>query len=561
MPTSLSELNPSQLARLLQVGRSLVSNLELESVLQEVLAAASDLTDASYAALGILDSDKRELERFLFRGVDEETRQRIGPLPRGQGILGELIRRPQILRLARISEHPRSYGFPAGHPPMTSFLGGPVKIRGEVFGNIYLTDKRSAAEFDEADERLLEVLAEWAAIAIDNARSHERLSERRAELERAVRGLEATVELSREVERETDLERVLELVVKRGRALADARAAVLLLDDGDAMRVAAVAGEADSSRVGAQLPNVGPHLDVLRSGAPQRVAGRALEGLAAAAFAAEAALLVPLRSHAAGFGVLAAFDRISAGPAFAADDELVMASFAAGAAGAIAAARALGDEKLRLVIDASEQERRRWARELHDETLQELGALRVAQESALALDDPTALRGAVTAAAEQVERLITGLQSLITDLRPSALDQLGPRAAVEALIDRVRERYEIDVTGDFDLAYEGGREAARHSPELEATMYRVVQEALTNVGKHAGARHARVALDERDGKVTVTVEDDGKGIGATGRSGGFGLVGMRERVNLLGGELSVGPGPAGGTRVVAVLPVSRRDPG
>ena len=149
----------------------MVSKHDPEAVLEQVLEAARELTGARYAAIGVLDDDKRELARFLTVGIDDELRQRIGPLPRGHGILGELIRDPQPLRLARISEHPRSYGFPAEHPPMETFLGVPVMIRGEVFGNLYLTEKRGGSEFDERDEQLLVVLAEWAAIAIDNARA------------------------------------------------------------------------------------------------------------------------------------------------------------------------------------------------------------------------------------------------------------------------------------------------------------------------------------------------------------------------------------------------------
>lgn len=559
---SVKGLSPEQLTRALDVGRALVTNLDTESLLREVLTAAEELTDARYSALGVLDAEKRVLERFLFRGIDEETRQRIGPLPRGHGLLGELIRHPEPLRLARISDHPRSYGFPAGHPPMTSFLGCPVRIRGEVFGNIYLTDKRSATGFSEADAQLLEVLAEWAAIAIENARSHERLDRRRAELERAVRGLQATTELSREAERETSVDRVLELVVKRGRALADARACAVLLHDEGALRVASAAGEMEERCLGSSLAAPRVTVEAVRAGASQRLEGDAAARLLPAGFEPRAALLAPLRARGSSFGVLVALDRIGPEPVFEADDELVFASFAVGAAGAIAATRAHVDEKLRLAMGAADQERRRWARELHDETLQELGALRLAQAAALSHRDLDGIRRAVAVAAEQVDRIIAGLHEVIAELRPAALDDLGVAAAVETLVERVEERFGLDVSVDVDLAFEGGREEARPSPELEATLYRVVQEALTNVGKHAGADAARVAVDERDGAITVTVEDDGAGIatdpGLRGNGeGGFGLIGMRERVALLGGELRVGPGSAGGTRVVAVIPVTR----
>jgi len=554
---AVQELSAQQLQRLLDVGRDLVSRLDPEAVLERVLEAACELTGARYAALGILDPEKRRLERFVFRGIDETTRRQIGPLPQGHGILGELIRDPRTLRLARISEHPRSYGFPAGHPPMTSFLGGPVMIRGEVYGNLYLTDKASGPEFGEGDEQLLEILAEWAAIAIANARSHHDLARRRVELERAVRGLQATADLTREVEREPDLDRALELIVKRGRALVDARACLVLLLDDEELQVAAAAGEIKRTAEGTRVAAAGPPLEVMRAGVSQRIHGPALRALGSVGFSADGALLIPLRSRGTSFGVLAAFDRIGDDPTFDSDDELVLASYASTAAGAIASIRALESEKLSLSIAASEAERRRWARELHDETLQDLGALKVAQQAALEGSDQAALRAAVEASNEQVERIISGLEGLITELRPAALDQLGIQAAVEALVDRVSSRHGLEISADFDLAFESGREAVRPDPEIEATVYRLVQEALSNAVKHAEASHVKVAIDERGESLAVIVEDDGRGIAGSGGKGGFGLVGMRERVALMNGEIEIGPGPSGGTRVMATLPARR----
>src|SRR4051812_17334014 len=230
-----------RLVRLIEVGRSLLSELDLDIVLDRVLETARDLTGARYAALGILDERRRELAQFLTRGVDEETHRAIGDLPRGRGILGLLIEDPIPLRLADLGDHPRSYGFPPGHPPMRGFLGVPILIRGEAWGNLYLTEK-AAGDFDRDDEDAVVVLADWAAIAIENARLYRAVDARRAELERAVRGFEATATIARAVGGETDLERVLELIVKRGRALVEARGVVILLAEGDRLRVAAGAG-------------------------------------------------------------------------------------------------------------------------------------------------------------------------------------------------------------------------------------------------------------------------------------------------------------------------------
>jgi signal transduction histidine kinase len=554
-------LEREQLERLLEVGRGLVAELDLDGVLRLVIEAARDLTGARYAALGVLDGEKQALERFVYVGIDEEQRRRIGPLPRGHGLLGELIRDPRALRLARISDHPRSYGFPAEHPEMVTFLGSPVMIRGEVYGNLYLTEKPDGAEFDERDQELVAVLAEWAAIAIENARAHTSGETRRMELERAVRGLEATVGLSREVGVEADLDRVLELVVKRGRALIDAGTCVVLLIEHDSLRIAAAAGDAPAGIVGEQLP-AGESLaaDVLRAGVARRASAESLRPFARLGLRASAGLLAPLRFRGRNVGLLAAFDRIGEDPEFSGDDELLLASFAISAGSAVAATLALENEKLQLSITASEQERRRWARELHDETLQELSALRVLLDSAREVDSVESMAGALDGASEQVGRVIEGLQGLITELRPAALDELGAGAALEALADRLRDRGEVEIDLDLDLAYASGRAAERLDPELEVTIYRIVQEGLNNVIKHARATRAQVVVEETDSRIRIVVEDDGRGFQATtATTGGFGLSGMRERVALAGGELRVEPAERGGTRLNAVLPVTRAD--
>jgi GAF domain-containing protein len=238
-------LGDVQLRRLLDVGRSLVSDLDLESVLQAVLEAARDLTGARYAALGVLSGRGDELERFLTLGIDGAVRARIGDLPRGHGVLGVLIKDPRPLRLPDVGKHPQSYGFPAGHPPMTTFLGVPVRVREAVYGNLYLTDKEGGGEFGEADEAAVVVLAEWAGQAIANARMYRSATERRDELQRAVAGFEAALAVARAVGGETDLDRILELIVKRGRALVDARSMFVALEAGgrrDRRRAARVAG-------------------------------------------------------------------------------------------------------------------------------------------------------------------------------------------------------------------------------------------------------------------------------------------------------------------------------
>src|SRR5215218_4548867 len=176
-------------ARLLEAGRSLVAELDLETVLDRLLEIARDLTGARYAAIGVLDERRQQLERFLTSGIDPDVHAAIGDLPRGRGVLGLLIEEPRPIVLPDVSAHPRSYGFPAGHPPMRTFLGVPLLIRGDAWGNLYLAEKAGGEEFGAHDLRTVGVLADWAAIAIDHARLYRDSVARAVELERAVEGL------------------------------------------------------------------------------------------------------------------------------------------------------------------------------------------------------------------------------------------------------------------------------------------------------------------------------------------------------------------------------------
>src|SRR3954469_18423460 len=264
--------DPALLRRLLGVSRSLRSVLALEAVLRRVVEEACDITGAKYGALGVMNERGDSLDRFITTGIDAETHAAIGDLPRGRGVLGVLITDPKPLRLSNVGSHPRSYGFPPAHPEMNTFLGMPILIRGEAYGNLYLTEKKGGQDFDEADEEAVGVLADIAAVAIDNARLYQRVEGRREELERAVVGLEATTEIARAVGGETDLDRILELIAKRGRALVSARAVAILLEDGGELEVAVVAGEVDAALVGRRLPVDGSvYADVFRSRRPERI--------------------------------------------------------------------------------------------------------------------------------------------------------------------------------------------------------------------------------------------------------------------------------------------------
>jgi two-component system, NarL family, sensor histidine kinase DevS len=535
-PTLMDE----RLEQLLEVGRTIVSELDPETVLRRVLDAARDLTGAKYAALGVLDENKSGLERFLHVGIDEQTRREIGPLPRGRGVLGELIRNPRPLRLPDVGAHPRSYGFPPGHPAMSTFLGTPILVRGEAWGNLYLTEKEGGAEFDETDEQLVVVLAAWSGVAIENARLYEGLDRRAGELRKALGGLEAASDLARTVFSGVALDELLELIAKRGRSVVRAQRAMVLLSDGSELEVVAAAGEDPESLVGRRAPDGETWLNDLQADVPE------LRGLAA--------LVSPLELRGRPQGLLVALG--SRDGEFDTDDERVFGSFAASAATTIVTVQAVEAEKLQLSIEASERERHRWARELHDETLQELGVLRMLLETSTRKQGSQLSPEAGRLAIEHVDRAIRNLQGLITELRPATLDDLGVGAAIEALARQSSERSGVEIDVDVDVA--GGDEGPSRLPAgLEATIYRLVQEATNNAIKHADPQRISVTVSRDDTRVEVTVADDGSGFDPTATARSFGLVGMEERVTLAGGRLEIESARGRGTQVRAELPLSQ----
>jgi signal transduction histidine kinase len=545
-----------KLTRLLDVGRALVSELDTETVLERILDEARAITGARYAALGVLDEERCELERFITAGVDEATRRVIGELPRGRGVLGVLIEDPRPLRLANAGVHPQSFGFPAGHPRMQTFLGVPILIRGQAWGNLYLTEKSDGAAFDGADEEAAVVLAQWAATAIENARLYESSERRREEAERAALGLRAARDITDAIAGVGELEKVLELIVKRGRALVEARAVLIMLQEGGDLVVAAVAGHAEDSR-GRRLPISGSTSGgVLERGRPERISDvsshlRVAPGELGVPDA-HTALLVPMVHRGAAVGVLAAFDHGKEGGTFSAEDEQLLRTFASSAANAVVIHRSVEADRLRAAITAADAERARWARELHDQTLQALGGLRVLLASAQRRNPAVAAEAAIGQAIEDIELETDNLRAIITDLRPSLLDDLGLGPAIEALLER-RRAAGLDIVSELALEDVEGFE-----PEFETTIYRMLQEALTNVAKHAGAATVHVVVHATSDEILVEVADDGVGFDTAAQTSGFGLAGMRERVYLAGGRLEIGSGREG-TTVRAHLPVTKGD--
>jgi signal transduction histidine kinase len=550
---------------LLGVVHGVLSELDLEVVLDRVLEYARGLTGARYAALGVLNEPGTELARFVTAGIDDSERIKIGTPPRGQGVLGELIARPVPLRLKDVGRHPRSFGLPAGHPPMHTFLGVPILIDGTPFGNLYMAEKAGGAEFTEADEEAATMLAELAGVAIDHAKRYAGARDRRDELERTVAALDATTQFARAIGAETDLEVILELVAKRGRALVSARTLVIELcrPEGlpEGLLVAAGAGELPTELIGQRVPlkdTVASH--ALRTRRTQHLEDELNRArfeehdLGRLGVEAQGGLVVPLVFQGRTYGVLMALDRLRDGPGFSSEDQRLLEAFATSAATAVATAQSVASEQHRQRLTAAEAERGRWARDLHDETLQSLSALQIRLSNARRQGKPETLAQAVDEAVAYLQAGIADLRALITDLRPAALDELGVEAALQALADSAKHRG-IEVQASIDLAYEQGRAAVRLTPELEVALYRIVQEALSNAAKHGHAERVIVQISEDAGAIQLKVRDDGEGFDPrTTDTDGFGLLGMHERVALLEGTLRIDSAPGDGTTVCATLP-------
>jgi signal transduction histidine kinase len=354
----------------------------------------------------------------------------------------------------------------------------------------------------------------------------------------------------------------------RGLALLDGGTIVILIEQSGELRVGACRGEQTASlRI---APVQGTALGAIyRAGEPlalDKPRGEEAAWLHELGLEARAALVEPLTMEAYGGGLVIA---VRSDGGFRGHDREALKAFAASVAQRLAAERSVEIERLRHGIQARERERTRWAREIHDESIQGMGALRLKLASARDLDDAGALKDGVDAVLEGLGHEIDGLRHLITELRPAALDDLGLEAALQALARRAQAIDGLDVGIEMDLGGESGSadgDGRRLDAELESTIYRIVQEALTNVSRHAQASKALVSISERDGVVYAAVTDDGRGLpGAErlgprgdGLEGGFGMSGMRERAELVGGELEFGPAPGGGTTVRLVVPLAGR---
>jgi signal transduction histidine kinase len=536
---------------LVEAGIALSSELSLDALLQQLVETAAQLTGARYAALGVIDQTGTGLERFLTTGIDAETHAAIGDLPRGRGILGVLIRDAAPLRLDNLGDDPRSVGFPAHHPPMRSFLGVPILLRGVAYGNLYLTEKEGGGGFTEEDEELTQLLAAQAAVAIENTRLYETST-------RWLRHLESLNEIGTALSGELELEPLLGLVARRLRSLVQARIVLIALPDssGAALRITAADGEGSDAYglVGMELELGGSKTGrVLQRGRSERIDSvlddPEIDQQAARRMGVRSALYVPLIVGGRATGVVVAHDKLGATSSFLDDDVRLAESLAARAATAVDLSERVSRDAVRRVVEAQEVERARLARELHDETGQALTSILLGLKTLEERVDSEEGGAAVAELRDLVVKTLQDVRRLAVELRPAALDDFGLVPALERLRDTVSEQSGVSV----DLRSQLGKE--RLPAETETALYRIVQEALTNILKHASATRVTVRLSRDERSVSLVVQDDGRGFDPESvRQGGLGLIGMRERVALLGGRLTVESSEGAGTMLRAEVP-------
>ncbi len=536
---------------LVDSGIALSSELSLDALLQRIVETAAQLTGARYAALGVIDKSGQALERFLTTGIDAETHAAIGDLPRGRGILGVLIREARPLRMHDLADDERSVGFPRNHPPMSTFLGVPILLRGVAYGNLYLTEKEGGADFTDEDEELTQLLAAQAAVAIENARLYETST-------RWLRQLESLNEISDALVSELELEPLLSLIARRLRELVGARLVLIALPDtSDTLRVAAADGDADGAYgvAGMRLEFADSKAGrVLERGRSERVDSvledPEIDQQAARRLGVHSGLFVPLVVQGRPIGVVIAHDKSGPTPAFTDDDLRLVEMLAARAATAVDLSQRVSRDAVNRVVAAQELERRRLARELHDETGQALTSILLGLkplESSVADEDS---RAAVVSLRELVVTTLQNVRRLAVELRPSALDDFGLVPALERLVDTFRDQSQLGVDVESNLGDE------RLPSDVETTIYRIVQEALSNVVKHAEATQVSILLTRKPAAVAAMVEDNGRGFDPADVSrDGLGLVGMRERVSLLGGRLRIESAPGSGATLVAEIPL------
>jgi signal transduction histidine kinase len=538
-----------RLRQLIDAGVEVGGEASLDDALQRTVEVAARLVAARYGALGILDRSGSHLERLITTGIDDATRARIGVLPSDHGLLRVLLRDARPVRVADVTKERQFLGLPPGHPPMRSFLGVPIFVRGVVYGDLYLAEK-DGGEFTEQDQEIVTLLAAQIAITIEKMQIHEGAIH-------WIRQLEALYDLTHSVLEERDVPRLLKLIAYRLREMIDAGGVLIALPAASGgLRVAAADGEGVANLVGYVIPPESKHARVFARGKSERIdsllADPEVNQVVAHRVGGVTALIVPLIFQEKAIGVVSVFNKNGPDPHFTDHDLRLAEAFGDRAALAIHLSERVARETVDAILKAQEAERSRIARELHDEMGSALTAVLL---GLAAIDGAPALpaaRQASNALRETARSALESVGRMAFALRPSALDEFGLAPALAALGRGLEEQGGPKVVCEIDLPV-----GLRLSADLETALFRITQEALTNVVKHADAKSARIILTRRERSVLLVVEDDGRGFSPVqSTSGGFGLVGIRERVTSVQGALDIESKCGAGTRLSIEIPLA-----
>lgn len=531
---------------LLDAVLAVASGLELDTTLRRIVQAAIELGEASYGALGVLAEDN-SLAEFVYIGIGPETREKIGHLPEGHGLLGLVIDEAKPLRLEEISAHPASVGFPAHHPPMRTFLGVPVRVRDEVFGNLYLTEKKNGENFTDDDEVVVQALAAAAGIAIENAHLYEQSRIRQ-------QWQAATGEVTTELLGGTDPAEALNLIASRALELTGSEVTMLALpnagrldvdedwgDEVDDLTVTVCAGaraeEMSGLRIDLETSLPG---EVYRDRTP-----RSVGELELGHHRFGPALVVPLRAGERTSGVLIAV-RAPGSPAFESTQLSVMASFADQAALALQlAAQQRAARELDVLGD-----RDRIARDLHDHVIQRLFAVGLSLQSTQRRTKSPDLQRRLGESVDQMHEIVQEIRTAIFDLHGGIAGETGLRLrhrlhdAIAELTDDAPLHPTVSMSGTLDTV---PTQLAEH---VEA----VVREAVSNAVRHAGASTLSVSVSAKDDLLRIVVVDDGTGLPEGVSQSG--LSNLRERAEGVGGSFSIVSRPEGGVQLEWSAPVA-----
>jgi signal transduction histidine kinase len=548
-PGGLPDELAARVPRLLEAMRSVGSGLELHATLDRICETAAELTDARYAAIGVVAESGEGLADFVQHGVDEETARRIGRMPDGhKGLLGALIRDPDPVRLANLTDDPRSCGFPAGHPPMRRFLGLPIRVQGEIFGNLYLAEKRGGGTFGDDDLNMVRVLATEAGIAIGNARLYEAAKQRE-------RWIDGSVAVTTALLAGGDAEDALQVVAEQARRLSGSAAGIVLLPaEEGGLEVVAVASEHPAKLLGVVVPPESELVAELCDGKPVFLEDAAVDPRLRADLtrAYGPVMMLPLQSDGRVLGALLT-PRSREGHPFTETERTLARQFASQAALALMMSEAQRDRERLAVYE----DRDRIARDLHDLVIQRLFATGMMLESAQRRSNVPEVQRGVGKAVDELDVTIQEIRTAIFALRP------GPADVPSGLSTRVlREINMAAVPLGFQPGHRFTGPVDTVVGELTGkNLIAALREALSNAFRHAGSSRIEVSVEADfllpDGRpgVRLAVADDGVGIPDGGRRSG--LKNLKRRAESLGGASWYGPGigaDGGGTTVVWQVP-------